>query len=389
MIHAQTSVQILQFIGKKKGEKVQLFVNGDVACAEAAIKVGCRFFGGYPITPATEVAERMALRLPQVGGNYVQMEDEIASITAVLGASWAGVKSMTATSGPGFSLMQEGIGLAAMTETPCVIVDVQRAGPSTGMPTLIGQGDVIQARHGSHGDYGMIALTPSNTQEMFDLTIRAFNLSERFRTPVILLADEVCGHITSKVSIPESVEVINRKKPKIGEDYLPFRADDDLVPKMACAGDGYRVHISGLTHDEKGYPRTTSLQVQDDLIKRLINKIWNQRDEIIEIETAYIDDARIGVFAYGSEAGSALRTVKLAREKGMKACLIRPKTLWPFDDEKMIELTKDLDGLIVDELNMGQMYYEVKRCFKNAELLPGGGGALHKPAETLKKMEGI
>ena len=359
------------------------FINGDFACAEGAIKAGCRFFAGYPITPATEIAERMALRLPQVDGDYVQMEDEIGSIMAVLGASWGGKKAMTATSGPGFSLMQESIGFAAMTETPCVIVDVQRAGPSTGLPTLVAQGDIIQAKHGSHGDYPMIALAPLDAQEMFDMTIKAFNLSERFRTPIVILSDEMCGHVTSRVRIPEMVETVERKEPG-GKDYRPFRADGDLVPPMACAGNGYRVHMTGLTHNEKGYP-VTSVEVQRELVERLMKKIEDRR--VYEVETTYLDDSDIGVVAYGSEAGSAMRAVKLAREQGIKAALIRPKTIWPFNDEAMKEITKDLKRLIVDELNMGQLYLEFARVFRGAELLGSAGGTLHRPEEILRAME--
>ena len=236
------------------------FINGDEACAEGAIAAGCRFFAGYPITPATEIAERMARRLPQVQGICIQMEDEIASVAAILGASWGGTKSMTATSGPGFSLMMENIGLGMMTETPCVIVDIMRGGPSTGLPTLVGQADVMQARWGSHGDYGVIALSPSSPQEMFDLTIRAFNLSETYRLPVFVLGDELVGHMSEKVIIPspDQIQLVSRPRPdQPAEAYLPFMAGDDLVPPMACAGEGYQVHVTGLTHDEQGYPLIT------------------------------------------------------------------------------------------------------------------------------------
>jgi 2-oxoglutarate ferredoxin oxidoreductase subunit alpha len=361
------------------------FINGDVACAEGAIAAGCRFFAGYPITPSTEIAERMALRLPQVQGNYVQMEDELASIMCVLGASWAGVKAMTATSGPGFSLMQESIGLAAMTETPCLIVDVQRAGPSTGLPTLIAQGDVMQSRFGSHGDYRTIVLAPSNAQEMYDMTVRAFNLSERFRVPVILLSDEVCGHITSKVDLREKVTVESRKKPVKGE-YLPFKADSDMVPPMGVAGEGYRFHITGLTHNESGYP-VTSAKVQQDLVSRLVGKIESRKREIIETEEFMMDDAEVGVIAYGSEGGSAKRAVKMAREKGIKAGLVRPKVLWPIDDDIFEGLLGDLKRLIVVELNSGQLYSDARRWNSNTELICGYGGSLHTPQEILRAVE--
>jgi len=251
------------------------FYSGNIACAEGAIAAGCRFFAGYPITPSTEIAEHMARRLPQVDGVFIQMEDELASMAAILGASWGGAKAMTATSGPGLSLMQENIGLGAMTETPCVIVDVQRAGPSTGMPTLIGQADVMQARWGSHGDYEIIALSPSSPQECFDLTIKSFNLAEEYRVPVILLMDESVGHMSEKVIIPpkEKIKIVDRKKPKVKpSEYLPFKADD-YIPPMACAGEGYAVHVTGLTHDEKGYPQATSPEVQEKLVRRLCDKI--------------------------------------------------------------------------------------------------------------------
>jgi 2-oxoglutarate ferredoxin oxidoreductase subunit alpha len=358
------------------------FINGDVACAEGAIAAGCRFFAGYPITPSTEIAERMALRLPQVGGAYMQMEDELASIMCILGASWAGKKVMTATSGPGFSLMQESIGLAAMIETPCVIADVQRAGPSTGLPTLIAQGDVMQSRHGSHGDYRTIVLAPSNAQEMYDLTVRAFNLAERFRTPVIVLSDEVCGHITSRVDMREAVEVEDRKKPD-GREYLPFRAGDDLVPPMAVAGDGYRFHVTGLTHNEKGYP-VTSAEVQHDLVERLVDKVEKRKDEIVEVETFMLDDADVGVVAYGSEAGSARRAVRMARERGIKAGLIRPKVLWPLGNFE--DLVADLSRVLVVELNSGQFYSDVKCWNPNTALLGSYGGVLHTPEEILRAM---
>ncbi|RLF32182.1 MAG: 2-oxoacid:acceptor oxidoreductase subunit alpha, partial [Thermoplasmata archaeon] len=259
------------------------FFSGNVAAAEGAILAGCRFFGGYPITPSTEIAERMAFRLPQVGGVFIQMEDELASMAAILGASWGGVKAMTATSGPGLSLMQENIGLGAMTETPCVVVDVQRGGPSTGMPTLVAQADVMQARWGSHGDYEIIALAPSSVQECFDLTIRAFNLSEKYRTPVIVLMDESVGHMSEKVVIPsaEEIALIERKKPTVPpEAYRAYEPDEDLVPPMACAGEGYNVHVTGLTHDEKGYPVATDPEVQARLVRRLCDKILVHEPEL-------------------------------------------------------------------------------------------------------------
>ena len=251
------------------------FMNGDEACAEGALAAGCRFFGGYPITPATEVAERMALRLPQLGGVYIQMEDEIASMASLLGASWGGQKAMTSTSGPGFSLMMENLGLGICTETPCVVCNVQRAGPSTGLPTLVGQGDMMQARWGSHGPYEIIALSPSSPQEMFDFTIRAFNLSEQFRTPVLIMADEVVGHMNERVVIPEenTIKLVERKRPTGPPDqFLPFRPEADGVAPMACFGDGYRIHVTGLTHAENGYPAMED-KAQVRMVDALVNKI--------------------------------------------------------------------------------------------------------------------
>ena len=264
------------------------FLSGNYACVEGAIAAGCRFYAGYPITPSNEIAERMSFRIAQVGGIYIQMEDELGSMAALVGASWGGAKSMTATSGPGFSLMQENIGLAAMTETPCVVVNVQR-GPSTGLPTLVGQADVMQARWGSHGDYEIIALAPASSQECFDFTIKAFNLAERWRVPVIVLMDEVVGHMWERVVIPpkEEIKLISRKRPTIPpKDFLPFKAGKDLVPEMPIAGEGYRVHVTGLTHDEKGYPAMND-KAHNKLVTRLVDKIRKNASEIIEIEEIY------------------------------------------------------------------------------------------------------
>ena len=279
----------------------EFFMSGDEACAEGAISAGCRFFGGYPITPATEIAERISERLPEVGGTYIQMEDELASMAAILGASWGGVKAMTATSGPGFSLMMENIGLGVMTETPCVVVDIQRAGPSTGLPTLTAQEDMMQARWGSHGSYSIIALAPNSPQELYDLTIRAFNLSEKYRLPVLIMSEAATGHMYEKVVIPpvDEIEIVPRRKPTVPpEEYLPYKPDVDLVPPMANVGDSYRFHICGLTHDERGYPVMTA-EAQDKLIRRLVEKVEVNRDEIIELEEDGINGAEVVVCAYG------------------------------------------------------------------------------------------
>ena len=282
----------------------EFFMNGDTACAEGAISAGCRFFAGYPITPATEVAERMSARLPEIDGIFVQMEDELASMNAILGASWAGVKAMTATSGPGFSLMMENLGLGVMLETPCVLANIQRAGPSTGLPTLVGQGDMMQARWGSHGCYSIIALSPSSPQECYQLTIKAFNLSEKYRLPVLIMSDEIVGHMSEKVVIPppEDIEIFSRRKPTaVPEEYLPFEPDADLVPPMANAGEGYRFHVTGLTHDERGYPVMTA-EAQDRLVRRLVQKIEQNKTDIIDIEEDGIDNAEVVVCSYGISA---------------------------------------------------------------------------------------
>lgn len=370
------------------------FMNGDEACAEGAIAAGCRFFAGYPITPATEIAERMARRLPQVQGICIQMEDEIASVAAILGASWGGTKSMTATSGPGFSLMMENIGLGMMTETPCVIVDIMRGGPSTGLPTLVGQADVMQARWGSHGDYGVIALSPSSPQEMFDLTIRAFNLSETYRLPVFVLGDELVGHMSEKVIIPppDQIHLVSRPRPdQPAEAYLPFMAGDDLVPPMACAGEGYRVHVTGLTHDEQGYPLITP-PVHERMVRRLTDKIRVNAKKIVQVEEIEISDAEVVVVAYGCTSRAAREAVTLLRSQGKKVGLLRLITLWPFPEEKVRRIAKGISAFIVPEINYGQMAYEVERCAQGqAEtvLLPLMGGTIHTPQDIMEAVREV
>jgi len=365
------------------------FMNGDVACAEGAIAAGCRFFAGYPITPATEIAEHLSQRMPQIGGIYIQMEDEIGSMAAVIGASYAGLKSMTATSGPGFSLMQENIGLAVMTEAPCVIVDVMRGGPSTGQPTLPGQQDVMQAKWGSHGDYEIIALSPSSVQEMFNLTVEAFNLSETYRVPTILLADEIVAHMWEKVVIPtaEKMKILNRKKPNVPpEKYMPFMPDDDLVPPMACFGDGFSFHASGLTHDEHGYPQTQSSEVQQRLVNRLCDKIRKNTDKIIRVEEVTLGDAEVVVVAYGIVARAALSAVRKAREEGIKAGLLRPITLWPFPEKNVAKVAKQAKRIVVAEMNCGQLVREVERSARETPVifLSKLGEEPHTPMEILE-----
>lgn len=368
------------------------FYSGNIAVAEGAIMAGCRFFAGYPITPSTEIAEHMARRLPEVDGIFIQMEDELASMAAILGASWGGLKGMTATSGPGFSLMQENIGLGAMTETPCVVVNVQRGGPSTGMPTLIGQADVMQARWGSHGDYETIALSPSSPQECFDLIIKAFNLSEEYRVPVIFLMDESVSHMSEKVIIPpkDKIKIVERKKPTVKpEEYLPFKAED-FVPPMACAGEGYRVHVTGLTHDEKGYPQATSPEVQERLVRRLCDKIRKNEEKMRDIEEFEMEDAEFAVVSFGTTARSCKAAVKQARKRGYKVGLIRLRTIWPFPEEYFEEMGERIKNFLVVEVNYGQIKLEVERSVrKKVHLLPKMGGEIHKPEEIYEKIKEV
>ncbi len=371
----------------------EYFFNGDVACAEGAIAAGCRVFAGYPITPQSEIAERMAHRLPRLGAYFLQMEDELASIAAVLGAAWGGVKSMTATSGPGFSLMMENIGLAVMTETPCVIVDVQRGGPSTGLPTATSQGDMMQARWGSHAVQEVIAYAPSSPQEMFDFTIKAFNMAEQFRTPVMVMADEVVGHMMERVVIdPESIQITPRRKPTVPyEEFIPYRAGEDLVPEMACAGEGYRVHVTGLTHDEYGYP-DMSIEAQAALVTRLADKIRKNADKIIEYEEQFIDDAEIVIVSYGISARASWRALELAREKGIRVGMLRLITVWPFPQERIAELAGTVKGFVVPELNLGQIVLEVERSAAGkaiVKLVPHAGGGIHQPEQVLEAIEEV
>ncbi len=308
------------------------FWQGNEACAEAAIVSGCRFFAGYPITPASEIAEHLSKKLPQVGGIAIQMEDEIASIGAVVGASWAGAKSMTATSGPGFDLMQETIGWAFMTETPCVIVDVQRLGPSTGQATKCGQGDVMQARWGTHGDYAAIALSPNSVQEMFEMTIKAFNLAEKYRTPVILLADEIVAHMREKIIVPpkKNIKIIERKKPK--PNYKAFFGSVE-IPPMPSVGDGFDVAVTGSTHNEFGVRYTADPDMHRSLVERLNNKIMGHAEEIAETETYNLNGCEIGIVSFGCTSRALYETVEMAENRKLKVGYVRLKTLWPFPEK--------------------------------------------------------
>jgi 2-oxoglutarate ferredoxin oxidoreductase subunit alpha len=368
------------------------FLNGDEAVAEGSIAAGCRFFAGYPITPATEIAEVMARRLPALGGVYIQMEDEIASMAAILGASWGGRKSMTATSGPGFSLMMENYGLGLMTETPCVIVDVMRAGPSTGLPTHTSQGDVMQARWGTHGDVGVIAYVPSSPQECFDLSVEAFNRSEEFRMPVVVLSDEVVGHMRERVVVPppSGIRITARRRPRTppSEEFLPFRPDDDLVPPMPCAGEGYHAHVTGLTHDERGYP-VLNARTQRRLVGRLVDKVRKNARRILRTEEVATEDAELLVVAYGSVARSAREAVREAREAGIRVGLLRPITIWPFPSDRLRFLARRVRSILVPEVNFGQMAYEVDRCSRGRArtvLMPLLGGEIHTPEVILERI---
>jgi 2-oxoglutarate ferredoxin oxidoreductase subunit alpha len=367
----------------------QYFIQGNEACARGAIKAGCRFFAGYPITPSTEIAEDLAVFLPKVGGTFIQMEDEIADLGAVIGAVWGGVKGMTATSGPGFSLMQEHIGYAAMTETPLVIVNMQRGSPSTGQPTMSSQSDMMQARWGSHGDYEIIAMAPASVQECFDFTIRAFNLSETYRVPVMIMADEIVGHMREKITIPEKTEIITRKLPaKDIQTFLPYQAEPAGTSSMPAFGDGYKLQITGLTHDERGYPDTNNPKTHSKLVNRLCNKILSNTTEIASVKTMLTEDADILIVSYGAPSRSVITAVKQAREKGIKAGYIKLETVWPFPEEKLLDAAKNVHNVLVVEMNLGQIYHEVQRVLRNHEvkLLPKIGGEMHKPNEILKEI---
>ena len=368
------------------------YLDGDHACAEGALAAGCRFFAGYPITPSTEVAERYVSRIPLVGGMFIQMEDELGSMAALCGASWGGKKVMTVTSGPGFSLMMENIGLAAMMETPCVVVNVQRGGPSTGLPTMVGQQDMMQARWGSHGDYQIIALSPASPQEAFDYTIKCFNLAEKYRVPVLFMMDECVGHMTEKVVIPkpDEIEITPRRLTKLPpEKYLPYKTNGDLVPDMIAAGTGYRIHSTGLTHDERGYP-VMSPVTQDQLVKRLCDKIKVNAENIIEIEEDQTEDAEVIVMAYGITSRVTLPAVFKAREKGIKVGYIKMITVWPFPEKRVRELAKKVKAFVMPEINLGQVVLEVERCAAGKAKtyhVPHAGGWVHDPENIYKVIE--
>jgi 2-oxoglutarate ferredoxin oxidoreductase subunit alpha len=365
------------------------FLDGDHACCEGTLAAGARFAAGYPITPSTEVVERFAWRIPTVGGIFIQMEDELAASIAITGAVWGGAKAFTVTSGPGFSLMMEHIGYAAITETPCVFVNVQRGGPSTGLPTLPAQADMMQAKWGSHGDYGIVALCPNSPQECFDLTVTAFNLAEEFRVPVMMMLDECVGHMTEKVVIPEADRInvtARRFTKKSPEEFRLFKPDDSQVPEMVKAGDGYRFHVTGLTHDERGYPNMT-VDTQDRLVNRLLDKLKPLAGPRAIFEAENLDDAEVVVVSYGITSRVAQRALQLAREQGIKAGKFRIISAWPFPEQHIADLAGRVKAFVVPELNMGQMVREVERAAAGKARVisvPHAGGTVHQPEVILK-----
>jgi 2-oxoglutarate ferredoxin oxidoreductase subunit alpha len=373
---------------KSPFQKGTYYLSGNEAAAEGAIAAGCRFYAGYPITPSSEIMERMAVRLRAVGGVFIQMEDEIASISAVIGASWAGAKAMTATSGPGFSLMQESIGYAAFTETPCVIIDVQRAGPCTGQATRVGSGDIMQAKWGSHGDYQVIAFSPWSVQEMYDLTLRVFNLSERVRVPAFILADEAVGHLRESISINAKVEVWDRKKGKGGS---PFGTEEeDGVPPMPAFGEGERLLVTGSTHDELGFRKTDDPEAHAKLVWRINKKILNHRKTMVETEDYFLEDSEIALIAYGFTARTSLYVVKRLRKEGIRIGLLRFKTLWPFPEEAVVGLGRKVKKVVVPEMNLGQVAGEVKK-YCSCEVIPIGqiNGEVIRPETIMEVLRKI
>lgn len=369
----------------------QVLLQGNEAMVEGALAAGCTFFAGYPITPATEISEVMSVKLPAVGGTFIQMEDEIASMGAIIGASLAGAKSMTATSGPGFSLIQENLGFACVAEVPCVVVNVMRGGPSTGLPTNVAQGDVMQARWGTHGDHPIIVLAVSSTKDCFDITVKAFNLAEKYRTPVIILSDEVVGHTREKIHIPhpEEIEVVDRIRPNMPPEwYIPYEDNSRGVPPMGIFGDGYRYHVTGLIHDVRGFPTQRADEIVP-FLTRIHRKIYQNFFDILMVDTEQADDAEILVIAYGSVARSARRAVREARGRGVRAGLLQLITLWPFPRQILEPYLKRVKAVLVPELNMGQMSREVKRInqgMTRVETLNRIDGNLITPDEILVRL---
>jgi 2-oxoglutarate ferredoxin oxidoreductase subunit alpha len=359
------------------------FWQGNTACAEGALAAGCTFFGGYPITPSTEIAEHMAAKLQKKGGVFIQMEDEIASMASIIGASWTGVRAMTATSGPGFSLMMENIGFAVMTETPCVVVNVQRGGPSTGQPTMSAQGDMMQVRFGSHGDIAIIALCPATVQEMFELTVKAFNLADKYRVPVFLMADETIGHMREKILVPDTVERVSRKPFVPGNP--PFKVSDpDLIPGFPTFGTGQHVHVTGLTHDERGYPAATNPNLHMALVKRLVDKIENARDEMADYDIINPGAEQVFV-AYGAPVRTVMQVMHDTKDANIG--FLRIRTVWPFPEKALAEF-KNAKRFLIPEMNLGQISREIERhvCVP-VRTIPKLGGELHTPRELIAALE--
>lgn len=372
-----------------------VLLQGNEACVRGAIAAGMRFYAGYPITPSTEIAELSAQLLPQYGGHFIQMEDELSSMAAIIGASSVGTKAMTATSGPGFSLMQENIGLAATAEMPCVVVDVQRAGPSTGLPTAPSQGDVMQARWGTHGDHPIVALSPSSVEEAYHLVIRAFNLSEKYRTPVIFLMDEMVGHLREGIRIPDAskIKTVERIWPDPNDkDWKPFRADPEtLVPVMPPFGQGWRYHITGLMHCERGYP-TSNPALAHDLVERLMKKIEKNRDDIVDWDEYMTEDADIVLVCYGGTARAARKAVNMARAEGIRIGIFRAISIWPFPDQELARLAKRCKRLLMVEHNYGQLVQEVERAIQGVcpvDFMGRIDGSTITPSEIVEKIKEV
>ena len=366
------------------------FWQGNIACAEAAIVAGCRFYAGYPITPSSEIFEHLSSRLPEVGGICIQMEDEISSLAAVIGASWGGTKALTATSGPGFSLMQENIGLACMTETPCVVINVQRVGPSTGQATKCAQGDVMQARWGTHGDHEIIALAPNSVQEMFDLTVKAFNLSETYRNPVIVLADEIIAHMRERIIVPRNLEIIGRK-----ETYSPpfFSTSENYLGAMPPLGKGLNVLVTGSTHDARGLRATTDPEIHRKLAEGIVGKIQKDAQILSDVEQYRIDDCQVGVVSYGCTSRAVYTAIQAAEESGMRVGHVRLRTIWPFPVEAVQRLSERAQSILVPEMNMKQVYFEVLRAVEGRAHVVGlnkvGGGTMIYPEEIISALTKI
>jgi len=373
-------------------EKKNVLLQGDMAVVEGGMAAGAEFFAGYPITPASEVAEGFAEELPKVGGKFIQMEDELAGIACAIGGSLSGKKSITATSGPGFSLKQENLGLGIMIEAPLVVVDVQRVGPSTGLPTSPSQGDVMQAKWGTHGDHPIIALSPSSVKETYELTIKAFDLTEKYRQPVILLLDEIVGHMREKIEIPnrEDIESVDRKRPEGDkENFNPYEFTEDNVPPMPDYGTGYKYHTTGLFHDKTGFPRGTSEDAKR-LMDRFSAKLEENKDDIIIYDEDIREEDKTVVISYGSTVRSAISAVNEAREKGINAGWLKLKTIWPFAGEKIEEIAKKADKIIVPELNQGQLIREVERYVKGRAEVVGINrydGTLIKPEHVMEEIK--